>query len=825
MKASKPMNPLVLQKLEWPKLVQNLAVHCQTEEGRDKCLGLLPNLGQGAIEESWDNTLPLRELTSKGYKAPIGDLPNLQLILKAAALGQILGGEDIRDVNIVLESTRTVMGFLKDFSDKCSTLKKFSARLYAIPGLADKISRAVTPNGKLKDDASEELQKIRRQKIGLRKKIEDRLVQLLHKHDIEQYIQDDFFTVRSERYVVPMKLDGRGRVKGSIIDTSDSGQTLYIELVEISPLNDQKQELDLAEKLEIIRIFRELSELIGRHADDIRNNNEELIALDVVTAKAKLAVDQDAGSVKLTGSSAISLVDARHPLIRLANGNPAVGNTIDIQDGKSVLIISGPNAGGKTIVLKTVGLLHLMARAGLLIPAHESSRLRLFDNIYLEMGDAQDLSANLSTFTGHLMGLRPILENATSKDLILLDELAVGTDPQTGSAIAQCILEEFADKRCSTFVTTHYESLKGLAINDKRFRNGSMEFSLDNLKPTYKLILDVPGQSYGIEVAEQLGFPKHLIARAQELRGTSVSTLDEAVNQLMSARDDARKSDVSLKEEKLKAEEERARWKHECEQMEIQRQKISQKLSTKYDEKISVLRTELDELVRKLKKAYKDAPNREEILEVRHQAESKMKGLENFVSELGSNYKVNSNLPGRAVEFSELKIGQNVYVIPLKNDGAVIKLGDANEPVEVEVGMIKLRVNLQDLRIVSGSGGGKKPTVSKTGAPKKYNLGANKPKPKGGTEDLNIGFVLPTHTNSADLRGLDKDQAINSTWDFIDRAMMRGESAVIIIHGHGTGALLQTVRDALEHSCPYEVGYRPGEDQEGGNGVTVVEFK
>jgi DNA mismatch repair protein MutS2 len=815
-----PMNPNVLKKLEWPKLLQNLAKFTQTDEGSELCLALMPKLQKDSIEEVWRQILPLRDLSAKGYRAPIGNMPNLHLILKASSLGQVLSGEDFRNVARVLDATKSVFGFAEDFGNQCSTLKKFRARIYPMPELLAKINRAVDVDGELKDDASDELMKIRKQKNSLRKRIEEQLIQVLHKSDVEQYLQDDFFTMRSERYVVPMRLDGRGRVKGSIIDTSDSGQTLYIEPAAISPLNDQKQELDLAEKLEIIRIFRELSELVATNVSEIQNNYNELVALDVLTAKSRLAAEQTAGTVKISSSSKINLIDARHPLIMRSDGNPAVGNMVEMNHDQSVLIISGPNAGGKTVVLKTVGLMHLMVRAGLLVPVDDKSQVRLFDNIWIEMGDAQDLSANLSTFTGHLSGLKPIIADATSKDLILLDELAVGTDPQTGSAIAQAMLEDFADRKCSTFVTTHFETLKGLAINDKRFRNGSMEFSLESLKPTYKLIMDVPGQSYGIEVAEQLGLPSYIIERAQALRGSSISSLDEAVNQLMEARDETRRQQSEVHEEKLKAEAEHARWKQECKLLEDQRRKVSEKLSAKYDSKVTDLRSELDDLVKKLKKAYKDAPNREEVVGIRQDAEGKMKQLETYVADINAGYNSDDKLPGELAKYSDLSRGCNVYVIPLKNDGTITDLGDSGDPIEVEVGMIKLRVNLHDLRIRPNHLGMKKPVRKSRGAPRSPKLKSN-----GGHEDLSIGFTMPTPTNSIDLRGMDKDQALEASWNFVDRGMMRGEPAIILIHGHGTGALLHTIRDALGSSCPYDVGYRPGEEQEGGNGVTVVELR
>ncbi|RZA10139.1 MAG: endonuclease MutS2, partial [Proteobacteria bacterium] len=334
--------------------------------------------------------------------------------------------------------------------------------------------------------------------------------QLLTDQDVEAYVQDKIFTIRSDRYVVPMRVDGRGRVKGSIYDTSASGQTLYMELSEVRPMNDALLELESSEKLEILRIFKELSAQIAAELDTIDNNYKQLVELDILTAEAGLAVKLDAGPASIRDTPGLSFLRARHPILEMRQGFKTVANNVGLEDGQLSLIVSGPNAGGKTVVLKTVGLLHLMVKARLLLPLDEKSEVFLFENIFVEIGDAQNLSANLSTFSGHLMGLKPVLQEAGPDDLILLDELAVGTEPHTGSAIGQAVLEELANRKATAIVTTHFDNLKSLAINDKRFRNGSMEFSTKNLQPTYRLVLDIPGQSYGIEVAEQIGLPKHV---------------------------------------------------------------------------------------------------------------------------------------------------------------------------------------------------------------------------------------------------------------------------------------------------------------------------
>lgn len=832
------MTPRVLEKLEWPLLVETLAGFCQTVPGRERALALIPSLERPDVEARWADVEPLRRLVGLGYRPPIGELQPLAGLFRAASLGQVLGGPELRLIANLLDSTRKVHIFAGDLLARCATLRRFRGQLYPIPALLAAIDKAIAPGGELNDDASEELQRLRRAKQAVRKRIEEALRKLLHEGDLLPYLQDDFFTVRNERYVVPMRLDGRGRVKGHILDTSASGQTLFIEPAVIVPINDQLQEIELEEKLEIIRIFRELSGRVAADAEVLKRNFEELIALDGMTAEAQLAAEIDAGTVQLVDEPILDLKDARHPLLGRSGEvrKTAIGNAVALTGPQRTLIISGPNAGGKTVVLKTVGLLHLMAKAGLLLPAHESSKVFLFPKIWLEMGDAQNLSANLSTFSGHLLGLKPILEQARPQDLVLLDELAVGTDPQTAAAIGTAVLEDLARRAAVCLVTTHFDALKGLAINDQRFRNGSMEFSVATLKPTYKLILDVPGQSYGIEVAEQMGLPPQILARAKELRGRQVSALDQAVTQLMEARDQTRLMKEELEKATLAAQVEKARWEQEVELVQESRRKASQTLSDKYEERIAELRREFDDLAKQMRQAVKDSPRapttttRDAMLQARRAAEGKLRDMDSIVQEIASSYNVGDKLPGQPATREQLQVGTPVFVLPLKKAGSVLKFGVADDSIEVEVGIIKLRVSLHDLRLLSpGEAAG---TSSKPPAPKSVKTpsfprptpGATMTPANGGgaMAGEGIGFTLQTATNSVDLRGKDATAAIEAAWNFIDRALLRGEPTVILIHGHGEGTLKQTLRDALRQRCPYDVRFRAGLDQEGGDGVTVV---
>ena len=430
-----------------------------------------------------------------------------------------------------------------------------------------------------------------------------------------------------------------------------------------------------------------------------------MIDLDFLTAQALLAAELDAGPVRIASAPVLDLRDARHPLLGRTTGRSSIANGISLESGQKILIISGPNAGGKTVVLKTVGMLHLMARSGLLLPASPLSQIYLFSALYLEMGDAQNLAANLSTFSGHLTGLKPILERADGDALVLLDELAVGTDPETGAAIGTAILEDLASRGATGMVTTHFDALKGLATIDPRFRNGSMEFSLGTLLPTYRLLLDLPGQSFGLEVAEQIGLPERILMRARELRHGQASNLDQAVRALMAARDEAQDGAKAAQKEQLAAAAERLRWQQEVELLQEQRKKTAEQLAQRYATRFTELRDEFEVAMQQIKQAAKERSPQDDpagFANQRRTAEGALRQMGQVATELQSGYDIAGKLPGQAASREALIPNAPVFILPLKKAGRILRVGSGNDQsVEVEVGILKLRVSLHDLRLLS----------------------------------------------------------------------------------------------------------------------------
>ena len=806
--------------LEWSILTTELASYCQTEEGTQRAGDKNALLDCNAIKERWASVVPLLELRKQGYSPPIGELKSIYPISKAAKKGQVLDGEQLLVVGSLLESVHRISSFTSDLGNRCATLEKVRENIYEIKGLKREIEKAIDEAGIINDTASKELFDLRKQKRSLKRRIEQNLQQLQTQKPWETYLQDTYFTVRDERYVLPVRLDARARVPGTIVDTSEGGQTLLVEPKSLQHLNDLAQDLEVSEKIEMLRILRVLSNEVAANNIALEMNYETLIYLDELNAEATLALQLDASPITLCSTPEIALKDARHPFVKKEDGGKTVANDIQLQDPNRILVISGPNAGGKTVVLKTVGLLILMAKAGLLIPADSSSRLYLFDQIFIDMGDNQSLAASLSTFSGHLHNIKSILEHARETDLVLLDELAVGTEPRTGAAIARAVMEALAEQTRG-FVTTHYEDLKCIALEDKRFCNGSMAYSLDQFKPMYKLNLNIPGQSFAIELATQIGLPGSLVERAKLLRGAEVSVLDKAVSELIKAKEKTATAEREALEEKERAQSAAAHWNQEAELAREQRARIADKLKNQFDEKLNEIKEKVDKSLNQLKETLiqnnKLSGNRGTANWAQHKHDLRVslnKHKEELEGMVGS-YAVESSSPspGKKVDYASLREGDQVYVKALKNVGTVVKLGPSpEERIEVKVGSLKLKTDIDEIRLTSASKRQFKPNARKT-------------RKKTTTENPNPApFVLQSASTTVDLRGLDVDAALEQTWRSIDSAVLRGERALFLLHGHGNDRLKNAIRKALGENCPYRLRFTPGDPADGGDGVTLVYF-
>jgi len=820
------MKPTTLSKLDWQDLLTSLSHHCQTEEARARVFQMQVGLPKEEILKRWDATQSLIQLINLGYSPRIGELTPIEPLIKALRLGRVLDGFELKIIHELLITSQRLILFMSDLGGKNPAILEMKENIVFCPLLLQQLSNSLDEKGELKDTASKTLEQIRGKMKSLALGAEAKLKEFLHSHAREaQYLQDQYFTKRLGRLVLPIRLDGRGRVSGTIIDTSVGAQTIFIEPTSIKVFNDGLIELSQLEKIEEMRILKQLSLAVLEKSEDLLKSYEGLIIMDYFTACAFFALDMKANRVSLVSKPTLSLKEAHHPILFLKNKKSSRSNNISLENYQKTLVISGPNAGGKSVILKTVGLIHAMASSGLLVPCHEESSLFLFENLYVELGDSQSLAESLSSFSGHLSHLKPILENATSKDLILLDELATGTEPAIGAAIAQAILENLHAKNCLTVVTTHFSSLKQLAAQDKSYRNGSMEYSPGGGSPTYKLVLDIPGQSYGLELAEKVGLPSFVIQRARDLKGGGDNAaLENLLLELSEKRDELRANEKVLRERTQKVDQLKETLEGELKSFKEKKGESIHNLVSYYDKKLEKMYEDFYVLESQFKKILKiseeKSPKRssdemKELENIKEQTENQIAKLNQSIMAIGfERAEKKTDLPGLPFDMGKAKEGNQVYVVDLKKEGSIVDIIDAaGSKIEVAIGPLRVNVSAKDLRYL-GSGAPKKDSKQKK--MKSFF------KDRKDRKSQNIDFK--TTTNTLDVRGQRLDEALRSMWTFVDKALLRGEHCIYVVHGHGMDALKQGLRTALKEESPYSLSYKSAEQNEGGDGVTVVYF-
>ena len=809
------------RELGWDDLLGHLAARCHTTRGSEAAHALQPSLDVAWIRARLAEVAEARQLCDAGEPMPLAGATDVEEVLERADKGGVLDGLSLRAV----ATTLTAGSRLR---------RHVAARILAVPRLAAKVAllepldevsspilRALDENSQLRDDASPALGSLRRRVATLHEELGRRCHTLLDEPAIAPHLQDHFYTQREERYVIPVRADARTRVRGIVHGTSGSGQTVFVEPDEVVDLNNRLKLAELEVADEERRILGGLSQHVAASTRAIRINLDVIAALDLVDAAAHLAIDLKGREPEVSEAGAseasIDLRNARHPLMVLA-GVPCVTNDFLLGRGHT-LIISGPNAGGKTVGLKTVGLLALMARAGLPIPAQEGSSLPLFEVVLTDVGDDQSIERNLSTFSAHVLHLERFLRGAGPGMLLLLDELAVGTDPDQGAALAEAVLEELAARQATVVVTTHYDRLKALGARDPRFANASVGFDLTTLEPTYRLHLGLPGASGAITVARRLGLPTPVCDRATVLLGDHGRVLEELLAQIAAAQRtlDARVQAASDEHARAQAERLRAE--------ELTRQageRLKQARRGVHDEAVAALRHARHELdaaratLRQARKAASDAgPTKGDGDHLAECAAIEQAGraVSRAAQDLGAHAPPPEWGPVRAAQPGEVVAGVEVIVPGLGGRGVVTELL-APGKAAVQLGALKTIVGLDDLLIPLG---------------RAVNRAEARPAHFGhAREDLmrvaeaNRPAPIARHSSlSIDLRGERVDAALALAEKAIDDALKSGRDAVYLIHGRGTGALRSALREHLT-TFPRVASLRPAAPEEGGDGVTIV---
>lgn len=787
------MNERVLQTLEFDKVLIRLAEYASTSLGKEKVQKLKPLSNYMEAEQAQKATAEgVTVLRLKG-SVPLGGIHDVRPAAKRASIGGVLPAKDLLDLADTIGAGRRLKKFLFDLCDEESLpiLQSLSEGIEGLKQLEDEIRSCIDDHGEILDSASPELRRVRQEIRGLESSIKQKLEQIIRTSSYQKMLQEAVITIRNDRYVIPVKQEYRGNFGGLIHDQSASGATLFIEPQAIVQFNNQLREAKLREEKEIEKILRQLSNRVAEVADAIINNVEILGEMDFIFTKAKYAQAVRATKPILNEERYIRLKKGRHPLISMDQVVP-----IDVELGKeySMLVITGPNTGGKTVSLKTIGLITLMAQAGLFIPCNEESEVAVFDEVFADIGDEQSIEQNLSTFSSHLTNIIRILEGMTHNSLILLDELGAGTDPTEGAALAIAILDYIHHIGARVVATTHYKELKAYAYNRADVMNASVEFDVESLRPTYRLLIGVPGRSNAFAIAARLGLHPAIIEKARKNVDTESQQVETMIATLeenrRGAEEERRQAEVYRQEiERLRKEMEKER-----ERFEAEKDRILQKAREEARNAVKKAKEEADSIIAELRRLQQEEGARvkdHQLIEAKKRLEAVVPDWERKPASPQTSFKGKGN--------KKIKPGDEVHVHSLGLKGTVVEQAGKEEYI-VQIGIMKSKIHRNDLQVVEGQ------------------------KQQAERSFTRVKSNRDTIRTELDVRGLLVEDAIIEIDKYLDEAILAGLNQVTIIHGLGTGALRKGVQEYLRSHRSVK-NMRLGVHGEGGSGVTVIELK
>ena len=798
------MDKKILEKqittLELDKILKILSGYSAIPDAVENCCNIKPYFEIEEVERLLTQTGDAYMLIARFGAPSFGGASNCNNALARAEMGGVLTPAELLKIAQLLHVIRTVKDWKERFSSNIITsLDGLFGGLMQNKYFEEKIFTSIDSEEEINDNASAKLSDIRRKIRSSSASVREKLEKIIKSQSSSKFLQDAIVTQRDGRYVVPVKSEHRGEVPGLIHDTSSTGATLFIEPMAVVEINNEIRVLKNKEKEEIERILTELSGEAAEFSENIRISYEALVELDVIFSKAKYAFDIKGIIPSVNVEGVCDLKNARHPLL---DKSKVVPISVELGIDFDTLIITGPNTGGKTVTIKTLGLLTLMAMCGLMIPADEGSQICVFSGIFSDIGDEQSIEQSLSTFSSHMKRIVEILQQADERSLVLLDELGAGTDPVEGAALAKAIISELINKGTKSVTTTHYAELKSFAIDSFRVENACCEFDVSTLKPTYKLMIGVPGRSNAFAISQKLGISEDIIENAK----TMVSEDNLKFEAVVSSLEEARRIAEQEREEAGRIRSELQRQKDYNSRMQEkfrkEREDIIEKAHTESNRIIEYARNESNLLLNQLeemKKKLNAENSRETIASARDAARKAIKNLESksgYTENLDEDY----TLP------RELQIGDTVYVKELGNKATVSAIGIKGGKVEVTAGLMKLRVSIDSLRLVDEHKSNEKRK------PAKRNVTGIKSRAERQVE------------SELDLRGMASDEAVMEVERFIDNALLSGIETVRIIHGKGTGVLRKAVHDELKRNKSVRT-YRLGVFGEGESGVTIAELK
>ncbi len=791
------MNEKVLQVLEYNKIIQMLENKASSPLGKEKALALKPETNLSEIEKAQEETAAAFSRIIKKGSTSFGNNKDIGFSLKSLEIGSTLSVTELLKIAAFLENVSRIKTYGKKEkeSDSEDVLTPYFDELVSLSSVSNEIRRCILAEDEIADDASVALKQIRRSIASTNDKIHHQLNSMVN-GSVRSYLQEAVITMRNNRYCLPVKAEYKGQVPGMIHDQSSTGSTLFIEPASVVTMNNELKELALKEKEEIENIMATLSQMCSEHTEVLAENQKNMTILDFIFAKGNLALEMNASMPLFNTEHYIHIRQARHPLL---NKKTVVPINISLGKDYDLLIITGPNTGGKTVSLKTLGLLTLMGQAGLHIPALDRSELSVFTEVFADIGDEQSIEQSLSTFSSHIKTIVEILDKADENSLCLFDELGAGTDPTEGAALAISILNHLHERGIRTMATTHYSELKVYALTENFVENACCEFDVESLRPTYKLLIGIPGKSNAFAISSKLGIPDSIIEKAKSQIGKQERSFEDLITDLEKSRITIEKEQAQIEsyKEEIKSLKEQLTRKHE--KIDASKDKILRDANERAKEILQEAKDTADETIRMMQKAGQSGVSMKEL-------EKKRQNVRDKINEKNQKLSVTAKVAlHKQLKPSQVKLGDKVKIVSMGLTGIVNALPDNKGNMFIQCGIMRTKANISDLIIVEEEEITSK-SIQRTGA---------------GKIKMSKSFQVSPEIN---LLGQTVDEALSVLDKYLDDAYLAHLPSVRVVHGKGTGALRQGVHNYLKRS-PYVDSYRLGEIGEGDAGVTIVTFK
>lgn len=780
-----------LKSLEFDKVLEKLSGFAKIKQSRELCLNLLPFDNIEKIETELIFTREAKRILDMPLDIPIGFVADITEIQKNT-LVSYLSEEELVDIAKTMRSSRLVKNFLNEYCAKESKLYGLSMNLISFKELEDRIFDTFDDDLQIRKDATSELKALFASLRDTEKNLKSKVADLLNSADFTKHLQETIYTTRDDRIVFQVKAPSKNKVKGIVHDVSATNKTFYIEPECLVPLNNKIREIQSHIHAEFVRILAELTQAVKQELRAIKHSEEILAKIDFHFAKARYAVKIQASEPEIQKERIIEFENMKHPLLIGTVENIVTNNFKIGKDYKSI-IITGSNTGGKTVTIKTIGLFILMTKAGMFLPC-TMAKVYPFKQIFADIGDAQSIQQSLSTFSSHMTNIIEITNKSNNDTFVLLDEICAGTDPQEGAVLAKVILEHLASKGVCSTITTHYGELKALEYSNPYFKNASVEFDTQSLRPTYKLLIGIPGLSNAISISANLGLNAEIISKAKEIL---TSEKDQSLVMVEKLQETQQKLSENLKEaEELKEDSELIKKEYEENLSEVKKdkKKAIKTIKEKFNHEMLAVKAEIKDILEELRK--------EKSEKIARRSYARLAKLEQGFHDKVSKHEEKEQYA--EIKWDELKINDKLILKEIHQPVTVLSLPDKNGNIFVQMGNIKTKIKKNKLapydKAFEKKATGYKPSSFESFEFKRINL-----------------------SNRLDLRGYRVEDALDDLENYLDRASLANLSPVTIIHGHGTGALKSAVRDFLSTS-PYVAKFRPGEDSEGGDGVSIIDI-